>query len=118
MASRALQPIEASLSPELRKLGRAGLRDFLTDYFHSDAGDCTKKRASAISPYGGGPFYKRLKVRWGLPGHAGKSGGLRLAIAVACEQRIVWIAGAWARKDDPADVELETAFSGIPPKAG
>ncbi|MBK9386935.1 MAG: hypothetical protein IPN34_19140 [Planctomycetes bacterium] len=52
---------------------------------------------------------KCLKVRWGLSG-SGKSGGLRLAIVVYCDARLVKLVGAWRRRADPGDDEFEDAF--------
>lgn len=71
-----------------------------------------KKQGKSISPIGataaGG---KRLKVRWLIPGK-GKSGGLRLAVVAYCEERLVKVAGAWVRKDDPSDGEIDKATQG------
>jgi hypothetical protein len=51
---------------------------------------------------------KCLKVRWGVPG-CGKSGGLRLAVVVYCDQKRVKLAGAWNRSSDPSDSDFEEA---------
>ncbi|HEX4382081.1 MAG TPA: hypothetical protein VH083_04005 [Myxococcales bacterium] len=70
------------------------------------------KQGSSISPMkssataAGG---KRLKVRWAMPG-SGKSGGLRLAVAVYCKEKHVKIAGAWLRTDNPSDDAFDAAF--------
>lgn len=92
---------------------REALRLFLFLYFTSDAGSCSKKREGAVAPVGGKNGRKHLKVRWALPG-GGKRGGLRIAVAVHCESKRVWLAGAWARKDDPSDEDVDTALADVP----
>ncbi|MCB9872264.1 MAG: hypothetical protein H6837_20585 [Planctomycetes bacterium] len=57
----------------------------------------------------GVPNAKGLKVRFGYPG-CGKSGGLRLAVLAYCSDHLVKIAGAWIRREDPDDDDLDDAF--------
>jgi hypothetical protein len=88
---------------------KARLQDFLCAYFSQ--GTCTDRQGNSIAPIkssltakGG----KVLKVRWATPG-SGKSGGLRLAVIVYCEQKLVKVAGAWHRRDDPSDEDFLAA---------
>lgn len=80
----------------------------MSGYFSGDEG-CTTRQGKTISPLGatsdGG---KLLKVRWMMPG-CGKSGGLRFAFVVYCEQRTVVLCRGWVRKDDPDDADFEAA---------
>lgn len=85
------------------------LKAFLCAYFSSER-PCVQKQGKSISPVASGVKNgKGLKVRFGFPG-CGKSGGLRLAVLAFCERRVVKIAGAWRRKDDPEDEDFRAAF--------
>jgi hypothetical protein len=108
-AQKDLAFVRAELGEDAYKETKHALQDLLCNYFNSGS-QCSKKGLS-ISPMGatelGGG--KKLKVRWALPG-GGKSGGLRLAVVAFCQRRLVRIAGAWARKEDPGDADFEEAF--------
>lgn len=107
---------EVQLRGVRKQLGEAGyedtkqaLRETLCDYFN--LGNCTTQ-AMQISPMKGAPGgAKALKVRWQLPG-CGKSGGLRLAVTVDCERRLVTLCAAWVRKDNPGKAAFQNATSG------
>lgn len=87
-----------------------GLKRFLCDYFASNDTKCTRKQGNSISPIASGiTGAKGLKVRFGFPG-CGKSGGLRIAVLALCATRVVKLAGAWIRSEDPADDEFQQAF--------
>ena len=78
-------------------------------YINSN-GECTAKGLN-ISPMGGTPNgAKAFKIRWMYPG-CGKSGGLRLAILMWCNERKVIVAGMWERREDPSADEFARAFS-------
>ncbi len=87
---------------------KEALQAWLCEYF---SGGCNVK-GQQISPLGASGKMKKFKARWGIPG-AGKRGGLRLAIATYCETCHVVIAGAWVRKEDPNDAEIDDAFNNI-----
>jgi len=53
-----------------------------------------------------------MKVRWGLPGY-GKSGSLRLILVVHCEKKEVIVAGAFWRRDDPSDDDVERVIADL-----
>lgn len=89
---------------------KASLKAFVSDYF-STVANCDAKQGKSISPVKSGvDGAKGLKVRFGFPG-CGKSGGLRLAILAFCSERLVKIAGAWIRSDDPDDEDIGSAFA-------
>lgn len=86
------------------------LKEALCNYFASNDSKCTRKQGSSVAPIASGvDGAKGLKVRFGFPG-CGKSGGLRIGVLAYCERRLVKFAGAWIRKDDPADDEFQQAF--------
>lgn len=88
------------------------LQDFLCAYFNR--GTCTDRHGDSIAPMKSsltGKGGKCLKVRWATPG-SGKSGGLRLALVVYCEQKLVKVAAAWRRRDDPSDQDFLAAIAG------
>lgn len=87
------------------------LRWFLCTYFDAQV-NCVSGLAGSLSCLGGSGTFKHFKVRWALPG-GGKSGGLRLAVAVDCGARKVVIAGAWVRKDDPSNSDVDQAFQQV-----
>lgn len=88
---------------------RLGLKEFLCGYFSAVAA-CDSKLGKTISPIKCSVSEaKGLKVRFGFPG-CGKSGGLRLAVLAFCDQRLVKIAGAWIRREDPDDDDFADAF--------
>lgn len=108
-----LKPVWDSMSPDDREADKKALRQLLVTYFNSD-GDCITALGTTINPMdrtkAGG---KCFKVRWKIPGY-GKSGGLRLAVAVYCDEKRVRILDAWLRKDDPKNAEFEKAFKTAP----
>lgn len=83
------------------------LRILLCSYFVHDDGCCLRKMGSTITPVGPAELFttiatetgeKLLKVRWG--GLAcGRSGGLRLYLAVNCDACRVRILEAHHRRD-------------------
>jgi hypothetical protein len=95
---------------------KQALKDFLCGYFNSNHNNYTKEQGKTISPINirdiTSQNSKVLKVRWNLPGK-GKSGGLRLAILIKLNHNnIVYevkICGAWVRKSDPSDEEINIA---------
>lgn len=109
-ARGVLKQIRSYIGNAAYEQTKVALQEFLCLYFN--AGPCIGKQGNSISPIASTlcPGGKCLKVRWALPG-SGKSGGLRLAVVVYCEERVVKIAGAWVRKDDPEDPEFNHAFS-------
>ncbi len=73
-------------------------------------GECTAKGLN-ISPMGGTPSgAKAFKMRWMYPG-CGKSGGLRLAILMWCNERKVVVVGMWERRDEPSPDAFAHAFA-------
>ena len=111
-ARTALDQVRESRGAAAYDAEKTALRQYLCGYFNS--GTCRHKQGDQISPMrstftaSGG---KCLKVRWGLPG-GGKSGGLRLAVVVYCEQKHVKICGAWLRREDPSDADFDAATMG------
>jgi hypothetical protein len=88
---------------------RSALKAFLCDYFSLEP-PCVGKQGKNISPIAARVAHgKGLKVQFAYPG-CGKRGGLRLAILAFCQNRVVKIAGAWRRKDDPDDDDFVNAF--------
>ncbi len=115
-AHPVLQGVRKMMTPEAYEDDKLALKKFLVGYFNGDnTKDCDQKQGNAISPIGGrtNKGGKRLKVRWAIPG-GGKRGGLRLAMAVYCDEKRVRIAGAWIRKDDPQDADFDGAFQDAP----
>jgi hypothetical protein len=92
---------------------RTSLQLALCDYFTN--GDCLTKGCNIAPIKSDIPGCKGLKMRWMLPGR-GKSGGLRLAVLVFCEQRRVCIAGLFERKTDPTDEDFAAAFKAARPR--
>lgn len=108
-AQRDLSSLRRQLGEEDYFDLRDALQDLLCGYFDSDA-DCREKLGSSISPMGGVEGGgKAFKVRGVVPG-AGKSGGLRLAVAVFCDKRMVKVVRGWFRVDDPSDADFLKAF--------
>ena len=112
-------PVAASVFTELRRVmgdeayerDKLRLQDFLCAYF--SVGVCTDRQGNSIAPMKStatGQGGKCLKVRWATPG-SGKSGGLRLAVVAYCDQKLVKIAGAWHRREDPSDDDFFSAAS-------
>ena len=110
-AQAVLGEVRKQLGEDEYALQKRALQEFLCHYFST--GRCLGKLGCSISPISGPvpASGKCLKVRWAMPG-GGKSGGLRLAVVVYCEQRRVQLAGAWIRRDDPSNADFEEAFSG------
>ena len=90
---------------------KQALKEFLCGYFST--GDCRNAQGASISPMkatpGGG---KVLKVRWAYPG-CGKSGSLRLVVVAYCEQKRVYIAQAFNRREDPSDEDIQDAVQDL-----
>lgn len=87
----------------------ASMKLFLCAYFSADEA-CATRQGKSIAPVRCGVARaKGLKVRFAFPG-AGKRGGLRLAVLAFCAERVVKLAGAWRRKDDPDEGEFQSAF--------
>lgn len=108
-ARSELQVVESLLGADRYREWSTELKSFLCSYFSADR-PCTQKQGKSISPVASGVREgKGLKVRFGFPG-CGKSGGLRLAVLAFCERRVVKIAGAWRRKEDPEDEDFRKAF--------
>ena len=88
---------------------KLALKEFLCGYFSS--GDCRNSQGSSISPMKASPSGgKVLKVRWAYPG-CGKSGSLRLVVVAYCDQKRVFIAKAFDRREDPSDDDIRDAVS-------
>jgi hypothetical protein len=108
-AMPCLARIRATMTPQDYDRDKVALQEFLCGYFR--AGSCRHRQGRSIAPLksstteAGG---KCLKVRWATPG-SGKSGGLRLAIVVYCDRKLVKVAGAWQRAQDPSDDEFFAA---------
>lgn len=103
-----LEPLRSSMTPKSYREQVDGLKELLCGYFGSVA-QCANSTHS-IKPLGAHrDTGKRFKVRWGIPGR-GKNHGLRLAVVVYCDDKRVSIAGAWMRRDDPANAEFDSAF--------
>ncbi len=106
-----IERLRRQMTVEAYEEDKRRLQAYLCNYFNSDDGrGCDAKQGKAISPVGfaTGEGGKCLKVRWALPGH-GKSGGLRLAVVAYCDDKRVKLAGAWLRRDDPADADFAAA---------
>jgi len=99
-------PIRDKLGEEAYHQDKRSLQEHLSAYFTAEKG-CTREQGDSISPIGcpSKPGWKCLKVRWAPPG-TGRSGGLRLAVAVHCTDRRVHVLGAWMRRDAPGDAEF------------
>jgi hypothetical protein len=110
-ALAVIADLRRSWSDEVVKADKAALKEALCLYFNGAGGtaDCTAK-ALNINPLGAQGSQKRFKMRWGVPGCGGKSGGLRLALLVDCDAKQVTIAGAWMRRDATTE-EFEAAFA-------
>jgi hypothetical protein len=106
---RTLEPIRAALGEEGYAETRRAFQEALCVYFST--GTCLTKHGKFISPIAGDVCDggKCFKVRWMVPGR-GKRGGLRLAVIAYCEERTVVLAGAWVRKEDPTDEEIDGAI--------
>jgi hypothetical protein len=92
--------------------GKMAFRRFLCAYFGAESG-CAAKGMN-INPIGSLPDgAKVLKARWSRPGE-GKSGGLRLVLAVYCEKRIIVVCRAYVRREAPASAEVLASAAGAP----
>ena len=103
--------LRQQMPPDEYQANKQALQEFLCGYFSS--GECSNAQGSSISPMtatakGG----KVLKVRWAMPG-SGKSGSLRLVVVAYCEERRVYIAQAFRRRDDPTDDDINEALNGL-----
>ena len=108
--ANGLIELKESMSEEEYAASKSALQIFLCGYFSS--GHCNTHGPN-ISPIGATPKGgKRFKVRWGYPGR-GKSGSLRLCLAVYCEDRRVVIAQAFWRNQDPQDSDFDKATQNL-----
>jgi len=99
------------MTPDEYEEQKKALKEFLCGYFSS--GDCGNSQGRSIAPMKGSPRGgKALKVRWAYPG-CGKSGSLRLVVVAYCEQKRVFIAQAFDRRDDPSDNDIRDAVSDL-----
>ena len=107
--AQLLHELRKRMSAEAYEEEKQALKEFLCGYFST--GDCRNALGSSISPMkaspGGG---KVLKVRWAYPG-CGKSGSLRLVVVAYCEERRVYIAQAFDRREDPSAEDIAYAVS-------
>lgn len=86
---------------------KQAIKDYLCGYFNAQP-RCSGGHGT-IAPVGSaGAGGKAIKMRWLYPG-CGKSGGLRLLVVAYCDEQRVAVAGAWRRKEDPNDGDLERA---------
>jgi hypothetical protein len=109
LAHACFNKVRLQVDAEEYEKDKAALKRFLCGYFST--GDCGHKQGKSIVPMKSSntaAHGKALKVRWAYPG-CGKSGGLRLAVVAYCDSRIVKIAGAWQRADDPNDDDFFAA---------
>ncbi len=101
---------QGSVSEYRQRVGqhyRGLLRSFQDSicFYINSHGECTAKGVN-ISPMGGTPNGAKIfKMRWMYPG-CGKSGGLRLAVLMWCNERKVVVAGLWERREDPSPNEF------------
>lgn len=105
--AKLLIELRQQMSSEQYEDEKRALQEFLCGYFSS--GDCNHALGDSISPLkatkkGG----KVLKVRWALPG-SGKSGSLRLVVVAYCDEKRVYIAQAFSRRDNPSDDDFRGA---------
>lgn len=109
--AKLLFELRQQMNPEDYSAEKEALQDFLCGYFSS--GKCTNSQGDSISPLKATPLGgKVLKVRWGLPG-GGKSGSLRLVVVAYCEERRVYIAQAFARRDNPTGDDFQSAVDDL-----
>lgn len=102
-----LRSARARFSPEEYEQVKANLQLLLCAYF--SMGNCSTSMGETISPMGlSGRGGKILKVRCGIPGQ-GRSGGLRLAIVVYCQQLRVVVAEAFMRNTNPSTQDFNDA---------
>ncbi len=88
---------------------RDGIRRFICDYIAARP-DCDGAQGRSIVPLGGGRgTFKRLKMRWHLPGR-GKSGGLRIGLSMNCRERHVVISAIRHRRSDPGAEDFASDF--------
>lgn len=107
-----LRPLTKRLREQLGEAQYGDYREALQIAIcqYINATSCTQPGIQ-ITPMGGSAHGgKCLKIRWLLPG-GGKSGGLRIAAVAYCETRVVKLAGAWMRRDDPSDADFTDAFA-------
>jgi len=111
-ARATLAEVRGSLGNDGYAADRDSLKRWLCKYASTTG---CRSRTMGISPIGatrsGGHVFK---VRWNYPGQ-GKRGGLRLIVIAYCERRRVLVAGAWFRKDNPTDAEVEKVISDVEP---
>ena len=108
-AATVFAELRAAMGSEAYEQDKARLQDFLCAYF--SVGTCTDRQGNSIAPMRStatGKGGKCLKVRWATPG-SGKSGGLRLAVVAYCDRKLVKVAGAWHRRENPSDDDFFTA---------
>jgi hypothetical protein len=107
-ALKEIKPIRKEIGETNYNQNRIEFQILMTNYFST--GICQNK-SMGISPLG---FeieagWKPMKVRVGYFG-SGKSGGLRLAVAVNCKEQKVNIVNAWRRKNDPSTKQFKESF--------
>jgi hypothetical protein len=86
---------------------RENIAQMLCSYYNATQG---LKKGVGVSPIDCGVEGGRgFKARYMLPGR-GKRGGLRLGVLALCSRRVVTIAFAEERKEDPSDSEMRAAF--------
>lgn len=106
--TKDLADLQASQGDAWYEDQKRALKEFLCGYVNAQP-NCAAAMNKSVAPMGGnGNGGKILKVRWAYPG-CGKSGGLRMAVVMYCDDERVVVAGAWRRKADPADTEIRAA---------
>lgn len=106
-----LSELRQRMTPEDYEQDKLALKEFLCGYFSS--GDCRNSQGSSISPMKATPLGgKVLKVRWAYPG-CGKSGSLRLVVVAYCDEKRVYIAQAFDRRENPTDDDIQDAVSDL-----
>ena len=106
-----LSELRQRMTAEEYEQDKQALKEFLCGYFSS--GDCRTSQGSSICPMKATPSGgKVLKVRWAYPG-CGKSGSLRLVVVAYCEQKRVFIAQAFDRREDPTDEDIQDAVEDL-----
>jgi len=92
-AQPQLEPIKKEFGTTAYNEAVKSIKLFLCAYFDTVA-HCDRKLGKTINPVGSTEDNgKLLKMRWALPG-MGRSAGLRLGIAVWCEDRLVHLRSA------------------------
>ncbi len=108
---KGVAPIRKTLGEDGYANDKRAFQIFMCNYFNGDHGGCSREQGNSIRPvaYPTEAGWKCLKVRWAYPG-SGRSGGLRLAVAVRCDELKVNLVGVWVRSTDPGAAEFAKAF--------